>query len=128
MLVFLTASPMAAFRLGEDISGRTAGSGSDGAGEADRRNDGDEPNDDLRLVGIIGGSMGIDVVRGVPGFDGAGDAMAMLAEAALEWRCDRSGGGAGLLEEILRPGRSSLLNLPCVERVQVPSLSLRVYI
>lgn len=67
---------MAAFRLGEDISGLTAGSGSDGAGDADLRNDGEEPKEDRRLEPIAGGSIGRGVVRGVPGFDGAGEAVA----------------------------------------------------
>lgn len=67
---------MAALRLGEDISGLTAGNGNDGAGDADLRNDGEEPNDDRRLEPIAGGSIGRGVVRGVPGFDGAGEAIA----------------------------------------------------
>lgn len=49
MFVFLTASPIAALRLGDDISGRTAGRGKDGAGDADRRKEGEDPKDDLRL-------------------------------------------------------------------------------
>ena len=49
MLVFRTARPIAALRLGDDISGLTAGSGKDGAGEADLLNDGDEPKEDRRL-------------------------------------------------------------------------------
>lgn len=69
---------MAALRLGEEISGRTAGSGSEGAGEADRRNEGDEPKDDRLLDAMIGGSIGRGVVRGVPGLEGAGEAMAKL--------------------------------------------------
>lgn len=116
---------MAAFRLGEEISGLTAGSGNEGAGEADRLNDGDEPNDDRRLDVSIGGSMGSGVVRGVPGFDGAGEATEMLLALAFEARCTSSA-GAGLCEDIRRAGRSILLNLPCVESVAVPSLSLRV--
>jgi hypothetical protein len=67
---------MAAFKLGDEISGRTAGRGKE-AGEADLRNDGDEPNDDRRLEST-GGSIGRGVVRGVPGFEGAGDAIARL--------------------------------------------------
>jgi hypothetical protein len=67
---------MAALRLGEDISGLTAGNGNDGAGDADLRKDGEEPNEDRRLDPIAGGSIGRGVVRGVPGFDGAGEAMA----------------------------------------------------
>ena len=67
---------MAALRLGEDISGLTAGNGNDGAGDADLRKDGEDPKDDRRLEPIAGGSMGRGVVRGVPGFDGAGEAIA----------------------------------------------------
>jgi hypothetical protein len=71
---------MAAFRLGDEISGRTAGSGREGAGDADLRNDGDEPKEDRRLWLVMraGGSIGRGVVNGVPGFDGAGEAMAAL--------------------------------------------------
>ena len=127
-LVFLTARPIAALRLGDEISGLTAGSGNEGAGEADLRNDGEDPKDDRRLVANNGGSIGKGVVSGVPGFEGAGEAMARLLTLALDARCVRSAGGAvgaGLLDDIRRPGRSILLNLPCVERVGVPSLSLR---
>ena len=78
---------MAAFKLGEEISGRTAGSGSEGtgAGDADRRNDGEDPKDDRRLCERAGGSMGRGVARGVPGFDGEGDAIASFS-LALEAR------------------------------------------
>lgn len=69
---------MAALRLGEEISGRTAGKGREGAGEADRRNEGDEPNDERRLDAMMGGSIGRGVARGVPGLEGAGEAMAKL--------------------------------------------------
>jgi hypothetical protein len=67
---------MAAFRLGDDISGLIAGNGKDGAGDADLRKDGDDPNEDRRLEPIAGGSIGRGVVKGVPGFDGAGEAIA----------------------------------------------------
>jgi hypothetical protein len=126
--VFLTANPIAALRLGDEISGLTAGRGSEGAGEADLRNDGDEPNDDRRLEASNGGSIGSGVVRGVPGFEGAGDAIARLLTLAFDARCVSSAAGApgaGLLEDIRRPGKSILLNFPCVESVGVPSLSLR---
>lgn len=115
---------MAAFRLGEEISGRTAGKGSDGAGEAERRNEGDDPNEERRLEVIIGGSMGRGVVRGVPGFEGAGEAMDRLLALVFDARCADST-GAGLFDDIRRAGKSILLNLPCVERVAVPSLSFR---
>lgn len=77
---------MAAFKLGELISGRTAGSGSDGAGDADRRTAGDEPKDERRLEAVGGGSMGKGVVIGVPGFEGAGDAMASPLALAFDVR------------------------------------------
>ena len=80
MLEFLTPKPIAAFKLGEEISGRTAGSGSEGAaGDADRRNEGEDPKDDRRLCEIAGGSIGRGVARGVPGFEGEGDAMAIAS-------------------------------------------------
>jgi hypothetical protein len=41
------------FRLGE--FGITAGKGIDGAGEAERRMEGDEPNEDRRLCDVGGG-------------------------------------------------------------------------
>jgi len=84
MFVFRTANPMAALRLGEDISGLTAGNGNDGAGEADLRKDGEDPNDDLRLEPMAGGSIGRGVVSGVPGFDGAGEAIASPLALALD--------------------------------------------
>lgn len=121
--MFLTAIPIAALRLGDEISGLTAGSGSEGAGEAERRNDGDEPKDDRRLDVMIGGSIGRGVAKGVPGFEGAGEAMAMLVVLTFDARCGISA-GAGLLEDIRRPGRSILLNFPWVDRVGVPSFSL----
>ena len=117
---------MAALRLGDDISGRTAGSGKEGAGDADRRKDGDEPKDDRRLEPIAGGSIGRGVVSGVPGFDGAGEAMASPLARAFDGRWTTSG-GAGLFDDILRPGKSILWNLPCVCKVQVPSLSFSEY-
>lgn len=105
--MFRTAKPMAAFRLGEDISGLIAGNGNDGAGDADLRKDGDDPNDDLRLEPIAGGSIGRGVVKGVPGFDGAGEAIAkpLTPEFDALWK---TSGGAGLFEDILLPGRSIL--------------------
>jgi len=111
MFVFRTASPMAAFKLGDDISGRTAGKGSEGAGEADRRTAGDEPKEDRLLDAVRGGSIGIGVVIGVPGFEGTGEAIARAPALALEARCTAST-GAGLCAETRRPGKSILLNFP----------------
>jgi len=114
---------MAAFKLGDDISGRTAGSGRDGAGDAERRNEGEEPNDDRRLDWMAGGSIGSGVVRGVPGLEGAGDPIARLFALAFEARA--ISGGAGLFEDMRLPGKSILLNLPCVDNVHVPSFSFK---
>lgn len=75
---------MAAFRLGDDISARTAGKGREGAGEAERLNEGEDPNDDLRLPDMTGGSIGKGVVNGVPGFEGAGEAIVKPDALALE--------------------------------------------
>lgn len=124
MLAFRTERPIAALRLGEEISGLTAGKGNEGAGDADLRKDGDEPKDDRLLESAGGGSMGIGIVNGVPGFEGAGEAIAAPLVLEFDARCPGKS-GAGLFEEIRRPGRSILLNLPCVDSVQVPSLSLR---
>lgn len=83
--MFRTARPIAAFKLGDEISGRTAGRGREGAGEAERRNEGEDPKEDLLLDVTAGGSIGRDVTKGVPGLDGAGEAIAnppVLAEEA----------------------------------------------
>jgi hypothetical protein len=86
MFVFLTPRPIAALRLGDEISGRTAGKGNEGAGDAERLNEGDEPNDDLRLPDMTGGSIGKGVVKGVPGFEGAGEAIAKPDALAFDVR------------------------------------------
>ena len=108
MLVFLTPSPLITPRLGEETSiGLTAGRGRDGAGEADRLMDGDDPNEDRRLCETGGGSMGRGVAMGVPGFEGAGEPTS-CALPALDVDRGPMSGGAGLLEDILRLGRSIL--------------------
>lgn len=86
MLVFRTARPIAAFRLGEEISCRTAGKGREGAGDADLRTAGDDPKDERLLDIVSGGSMGSGVVIGVPGFDGAGEAIDSPAALVVEAR------------------------------------------
>lgn len=86
MFVFRTARPIAAFRLGEEISGRTAGNGSDGAGDADLRTAGDDPNDERLLDIVSGGSIGRGVVMGVPGLEGAGEAIASPVALVVEAR------------------------------------------
>src|SRR5438046_2290245 len=109
MLAFLTPSPIL-YGLGDASIGMTAGSGRDGAGETERRIDiaGDAaPNEDLRLwLIVLGGFIGRAREVGVPGQEGTGDPMALGAGSAAI--CARSpiSGGAGLLEEIRRPGRS----------------------
>lgn len=120
---------MAAFKLGELISGLTAGNGREGAGEADLRIAGDDPKEDLREDAVGGGSIGSGVVIGVPGFEGAGDAMARDALAVEEclWPGIASG-GAGLCADTLLPGKSILLNFPWVDKVHVPSFSFKAYI
>ena len=109
MLAFLT--PIAiepAKGLGEFSIGRTAGSGIDGAGDADRLIDGEEPKEDLRLCEIAGGFIGSASDVGVPGIEGAGDAG---ANRASEVMCALWSGGAGLLDDILLAGRSIFVTL-----------------
>lgn len=69
---FLTPSPAT---LGE-FDGITAGKGIDGAGETDRRTEGDEPKDERRLCEVGGGFMGRAKELGVPGADGTGEPIA----------------------------------------------------
>jgi hypothetical protein len=102
----------------------TAGRGSEGAGEAERRMDGDDPNEDRRLC-EVGGFMGSAMLWGVPGADGIGDAA--WSELSLNDVRECRSGGAGLLEDILRrAGRSILLILWCGSRVNSPDFVLRV--
>ena len=74
MLAFLTPIPAPRYGFGEFSIGRTAGSGIDGAGDAERRMDGDEPKEERRLCVIAGGFIGSARDVGVPGIEGAGDA------------------------------------------------------
>lgn len=109
MLAFLTPSPTL-YGLGDASIGMTAGRGRDGAGETDRRMDiaGEAaPKEDLRLwLIVLGGFIGKARDVGVPGQEGTGDPIAFEVGSAAN--CARSpiSGGAGLLEEIRRPGRS----------------------
>jgi hypothetical protein len=75
MLVFL--NPIPPNGLGELSMSLTAGNGIDGAGDADRRIEADEPNDERRLWEIGGGFIGSANEVGVPGIDAAGDAGAI---------------------------------------------------
>jgi hypothetical protein len=84
----------------------TAGSGKVGAGETERR----EENDDLRLwLTTLGGFIGNGRDVGVPGAEGTGDPIE-VAESTTE-SCARwpKSGGAGLLEEMRRGGKSALM-------------------
>jgi hypothetical protein len=89
----------------------TAGRGSEGAGDADLRIDGEDPNDDLRLCDVGGGFIGSKLC-GVPGAEGPGDgARSGVCSAWTDVRGAKSG-GAGLLDEILlRAGKSIRLIL-----------------
>lgn len=118
---------MLEYGLGDDSMGLTAGKGKDGAGDTDRRIDGEEPKDDRRLWLTAGGFIGKARAVGVPGVEGAGDATA--SDGASATNCARipTSGGAGLFEDILRAGRSILVNLPCWDSVNCPSLVLRAY-
>lgn len=70
---------------------------------------------------------------GVPGHDGAGDPILFAVNSGGS--CDRrpKSGGAGLLDEILRPGRSIFIFMPILlgssrfSRVNCPSFVLNVY-
>ena len=109
MLAFLT--PNTPYGLGEFSIGLTAGNGSDGAGDADRRIDADEPKEDRRLCEYAGGFMGRADEVGVPGIEGAGDAGA--ADSGTNWARDANSCGAGLLDDIRRGGRSIFVILLC---------------
>lgn len=126
MLAFLTPKLLVKYGFGEFSMGLTAGKGIEGAGDAERRIDGDEPKDERRLCEITGGFMGNAREAGVPGIDGAGDAGANDAESSVSCGRGLGSGGAGLLVEILRPGRSILMILLCWWRVGCPSLVLRL--
>lgn len=100
--------------LGDASIGMTAGRGIDGAGLTERR---DDENEDLRLwLMMLGGFIGKAIEVGVPGADGTGDPMAALvaltpgiASSTANWdRCPKSG-GAGLLEEMRRGGKSDFM-------------------
>lgn len=115
MLAFLIPSPING--LGE--AGIIAGRGREGAGEADRLIDiaGDAaPNEDLLLwLIVLGGFIGKASEVGVPGHEGIGDPEpAFRASADMADICDRNpiSGGAGLLEDILRPGKSIFMLFP----------------
>ena len=127
MLAFLTPRLPIRYGFGEFSMGLTAGKGIDGAGDAERRIDGDEPKEEHRLCPMGGGFIGNASVPGVPGTEEAGDAGAKEAKSAPPSSGRGLGsGGAGLLVEILRAGRSILAILLCWFKVGWPSLVLRL--
>jgi hypothetical protein len=74
----------------------------DGAGETERL----EEKDDRRLwLMTLGGFIGNEV--GVPGAEGTGDPT-LAADSTDSWARKPKSGGAGLLDDILRGGRSAL--------------------
>lgn len=92
--------------FGEASMGITAGSGSEGAGDADLR----EENDERRLwLTTLGGFIGRGNDVGVPGVEGTGEPIEVLE--SIRDSCARwpKSGGAGLLDEIRRGGKSALL-------------------
>jgi hypothetical protein len=108
--------------------GITAGSGMDGAGEADRRIDGDDmaPKDDRRLCDVGGGCIaGRARDCGVPGIEGTGEPMPRVESVAKEARAPKSG-GAGLFEDMRRAGRSIFVTLLWGSSANWPSLVFSV--
>lgn len=114
MLAFLTPNPPRILGDGTS-SGLTAGNGREGAGDAERRSDGEDPKEERRLCDTGGGSIGRFEVIGVPGVDGADEVI--VAELLVAWvRLVRSA-GAGLLDDIRLAGRSIFMNFPWVVSV-----------
>jgi len=113
MAAFFTPILPIRYGFGDFAIGRTAGKGIDGAGEADLRMAGDEPNEERRLCEMAGGFIGSASDVGVPGIDCAGDPGAIEGVSAA--RCPRrpESGGAGLLDDILLLGRSIFVILLC---------------
>lgn len=118
--------------FGDASIGITAGKGIDGAGETDRR---DDEKDDLRLwLTTLGGFMGRATEVGVPGADGTGDPIppevgplpipgtASITDSCARWP---KSGGAGLLDDMRRGGRSALRWLATLGGLSVSPL--RVY-
>jgi hypothetical protein len=115
----------------------TAGRGKEGAGEADRRIDiaGEAaPKEDLLLwLMVLGGFIGRARDVGVPGHDGTGEPIALLVDSLDAWDFRPISGGAGLFEEIRRPGRSIFKFVPIffgsssrLSSVNVPSFVFNV--
>ena len=117
--MFFTPRP---FTLGEKSIGFTAGRGSAGEGEVDLRIEGEEPNELRRLAASIGGFMGRENEVGVPGVEGAGEAITAEESTPNPARS----GGAGLPELTRLGGRSIFEVFPCCESVNCPSFVFRV--
>lgn len=110
----------------------TAGRGIEGAGETERR---DEEKDDLRLwLMTLGGFMGSATEVGVPGAEGTGDPIdapevgpgptegtASMTDSWARWP---KSGGAGLLDEMRRGGRSDFMWLAIFGHLSVSLLSV----
>jgi hypothetical protein len=139
MLAFFTPSPTV-YGFGDASIGITAGRGIDGAGDTERRIDiaGDAPpKEDLLLwLMVLGGFIGSAREVGVPGHEGTGEPIA-LDDASMGiwgiWERKPISGGAGLLEEIRRPGKSIFMFIPILfgsssrpSNVYVPSFVFRV--
>lgn len=106
--------------------GITAGRGIDGAGETDRRIEGDDPKDERRLCEVGGGFIGRAKDWGVPGADGAGEPTAKADSCATNEARPPKSGGAGLFEDTRRAGRSIFVTLLCCARENCPSFVFRV--
>lgn len=105
--------------------GMTAGRGIDGAGEAERRIDGEEPNDVRRLCDVGGACIvGRASDCGVPGIDGTGEPTAY--ESPAKEALPPKSGGAGLFDDTRRAGRSILVTLLCCASENWPSLFFKV--
>ena len=127
MFVFRTPSPD---KAGE-AEGITAGSGMEGLGDTDRCRIEFcpicDPKDDLRLCDVGGGFIGKAKDCGVPGADGRGEPSASASISCTnEERWLPRSGGAGLLEEIRRPGKSIFVTLLCCASENVPSFVFSV--
>ena len=116
-------------RLG-DADGMTAGNGIvDGLGETDRLAlwPTCDPKDDRLLCDVGGGFIGRAKDCGVAGAEGLGEPTASdSASCTNDARLLPKSGGAGLLDEILLPGRSILVILLCWLSANWPSFVLSV--
>ena len=94
--------------FGDASMGMTAGRGIEGAGDRDRRDESEERRLWLWLM-TLGGFMGSAIEVGVPGADGTGEpVLVAFAPSTDSWDLKPNSGGAGLLDEMRRGGRSVL--------------------